>query len=160
MNIRHYIDEGNIERVLLNLATPDQVREYHFLRMISPTVDVEAANTELTFEHLFLEDAVMPPASVKHEIMQRIRDDDTNRRPPHNKNGYTNSGNGNGNDYLEIKQGWKRDITVSIWWRCAFIALCVLVMALAASTWYLNNQVNHLQDALIRLKVPSSSTTH
>ncbi|RAJ85635.1 hypothetical protein CLV59_102340 [Chitinophaga dinghuensis] len=148
MNIKTYIESGIIEKYVLGLATPEQEAEFHYLREIYPMLNVEMEMVELRLENLLFEEAVLPPDHLKDRVLDRIGRD----QPKWQERVYSN-GNGHTNkepEYISIKPGWNRQITVSIWWRCAFIAMVVLTMALLASTWYLHNQVEHLQDVLIR----------
>jgi len=115
-------------------------------------LNVEMEIVELRIENLLFEEAVLPPDHVKDRVMDRIGQDYQRwqERPASNGNGHTNKPP----EYISIKPGWNRQITVSIWWRCAFIGMVVLTMALAASTWYLHKQVDHLQDVIIHNNYP------
>ncbi|NSL89602.1 hypothetical protein ECE50_022365 [Chitinophaga sp. Mgbs1] len=156
MNLRDYIDSGVIERFLLGLATTEQEQELAYLRQQFPILEQEIAAVELKIERKLLEEAVDPPYALKDEVMQSIhrnysggkhyRTYSTKTRPPRNDEP----------EYIHVKPGgWNRRIEVSIWWRCAFIAVCVLAMSLAASTWYFHQRTEKLEDILIRLKTPA-----
>lgn len=153
MNIKEYIDSGIIERCLLGLATPEQEAELQYLREIYPALRMEAEAVELRLETMVFAEAVKPPPAIKARVMEEIRE--RYNQEPYNGGNYTNHHHARHNDYIPFNPGWKRKITVSIWWRCAFIAMCVITMALAASTWYLYKQVNRLQDAIIHYNYPA-----
>ncbi|MBV7528845.1 hypothetical protein [Chitinophaga sp. sic0106] len=151
MNIKEYIDSGIIERCLLGLATPEQEAELRYLREIYPVLRLEAEAVELRLEAIVFEEAVKPPPAIKTRVLDEIRETFTHQ--PYNGGNYTNNNN---DTYIHLTPGWKRKITVSIWWRCGFIAMFVATMALAASTWYLYNQVQRLQDVIFHNHYPSA----
>ncbi|MCW3462257.1 hypothetical protein [Chitinophaga nivalis] len=157
MNIQEYIESGIIERYLLGLATPEQEAELHHLRRRFPLLETEIAAAEVRIEKQMLGEAVLPPIELKGLVFRHIREDNRYRendhRQGHNGNGHTRGGP----TYINIQPGWNRNITVSIWWRCAFIALVVLVMSLAASTWYLYQRTTHLEEILLQSKFPATA---
>ncbi|PSL49138.1 hypothetical protein CLV51_101468 [Chitinophaga niastensis] len=153
MNINNYIESGIIERYLLGLATTEQEEELLYLRQLYPLLDVEMTTVALRIEGKLLEEAVHPPEELKDTVLRRIRP--RNRQGKHHNNGYnTNEHQQNGPTYINLQPGWNRRISVSIWWRCAFIAVIVLSMSLAASTWYFYQRAAQLEEVLIRLKMP------
>ncbi|SHM33138.1 hypothetical protein SAMN05444266_107420 [Chitinophaga jiangningensis] len=154
MNIKEYIDSGIIERYLLGLATPEQEAELQYLREIYPVLRREAEAVELRLETMVFEEAVKPPPAIKTRVMDEIREPYSHES--YNGRNYTNNNN---DTYIHLNPGWKRQITVSVWWRCAFIAMCVALMALAATTLYLHNQVQRLQDVIIHHNYPSPPAT-
>jgi len=154
LNISDYIESGIIERYLLGLTSPEQEEELLQLRQIYPLLELEITAAELRFEDKLLEEGVAPPIELKNTVIQRIRsgnDRKERRWNNYNSHGHTNQGP----TYIHLEPFWNRHISVSIWWRCAFIALVVLTMALAASTWYFYHRAAQLEDVLIKLKVPS-----
>jgi hypothetical protein len=157
LNISDYIESGIIERYLLGLATLAQEEELLYLRRIYPLLDVEITATELRFEEKLLEEGVPPPEKIKTTILHRINSD--REWQDHTWRGYnayeqTNRTTG----YIPLEPFWNRRITVSIWWRCAFLAMAVLTMVLAASTWHFYQRATQLEDVLIKLKVSSMTT--
>lgn len=157
MDLKNYIDSGVIERYLLGLATPEQERELTYMRRLHPILEQEIAAAELRIENKIMAEAVQPPAPLKDKIMEGVR------RHKHQEYYYRHADHAGGQQppqdpvYIDIRPGWNRQITVSIWWRCAFLALCVLTMSLAASTWYLYKRTNQLEEVLIRLKTPAEA---
>lgn len=152
MDLKNYIDSGVIERYLLGLATPEQERELMYMRRLHPILEQEIAEAELRIEKQILAEAVLPPAYLKDDVMEQAR------RYKHHESYYNkHQHNPPPADpvYINIKPGWNRQISVSIWWRCAFLALCVLTMSLAASTWYLYKRTSQLEQVLIKLKTPA-----
>ncbi len=157
MDLKNYIDSGVIERYLLGLATPEQERELTYMRRLHPILEQEIAAAELRLENNIMAEAVPPPVRLKDRVMEDAR------RYKHQEYYFKHDNGGGGEQpphepvYIDIRPGWNRKITVSIWWRCAFLALCVLTMSLAASTWYLYKRTNQLEEVLIRLKTPAEA---
>ncbi|HVI48492.1 MAG TPA: hypothetical protein VM802_26730 [Chitinophaga sp.] len=157
MNIRDYIESGIIESYLFGLATAEQEEELTYMRQMYPVLEQEIAATELRIEGKLLEEAVLPPVELKDSIFDKIHQ--------HGFGYYRTTGN-NGKGYTPPEQviinmsGWNRQISVSVWWRCAFIALCVLTMCLVASTWYLYQRTANLEGILLNRGVqPVTNTT-
>ncbi|SEW07642.1 hypothetical protein [Chitinophaga arvensicola] len=154
MNISNYIESGIIERYLLGLTSPEQEEELLQLRRIYPLLDLEVTAAELRIEDKLMEEGTMPPAVLKEAILQQIRPDkewDNRSWTGYNSHEHTNTHH----TYIPIEPFWNRRISVSMWWRCAFIAMTVLTMSLAASTWHFYHRADMLEDILIRLKVPT-----
>ena len=152
MNISDYIESGIIERYLLGLTSPEQEEELLQLRQIYPLLELEITAAELRFEDKLLEEGVAPPYELKNAVIQRIRTG--NGRKERSWGNYNGHGpTSQGPTYIHLEPFWNRRISVSIWWRCAFIALVVLTMALAASTWHFYHRAEQLEDVLIKLKV-------
>jgi hypothetical protein len=155
LNISSYIESGIIERYLLGLTSPEQEEELIHLRRLYPLLDLEITATELRIEDKLQEEAVLPPGSLKDTVLQRVRQTGEQRGPSWNR--YNPHEPTNTGSYIQLEPFWNRRISVSVWWRCAFIALAVLAMALAASTWYFYQRTQRLEDVLIKLKAPSAS---
>lgn len=151
MNIGNYIESGIIERYLLGLASPEQTEELIHLRMVYPLLDLEITAAELRFEDRLLEEGVAPPCELKNAVLQHIRPDSKTGGSSRTYNSYGHTYQKN--TYI-LEPFWNRRISVSVWWRCAFIALTVLTMALAASTWHFYHRAAQLEEVLIKLKVP------
>ena len=143
---------------MLGLTSPEQEEEPIHLRGISPLLDLEITAAELRIEDKLQEEGVCPPALLKDRVLQRIRHDREQRGGP-SRSGYNSHDHTRANSYIHLEPFWNRRISVSIWWRCAFIALTVLTMALAASTWHFYHHAEQLEDVLIKLKVPSISAS-
>jgi len=152
LNISNYIESGIIERYLLGLASPEQTEELLNLRLVYPLLDLEITAAELRFEDRLLEEGVAPPCELKNAVLQRIRPDSRTGGSTRNYNTYGHTYQKN--TYIQLEPFWNRRISVSVWWRCALIALTVLTMALAASTWHFYHRAAQLEDVLIKLKVP------
>lgn len=156
MNISNYIESGIIERYLLGLTSPEQEEELLHLRRIYPLLDVEVTAAELRIEDKLMEEGAMPPAILKDTILQRLRPEKERQRhsrTSYNPHEHTNTQH----TYIPIEPFWNRRISVSMWWRCAFIAMTVLTMSLAASTWHFYHRADMLEDILIKLKVPTTN---
>jgi hypothetical protein len=153
LNISNYIESGIIERYLLGLTSPEQEEELLQLRQVYPLLELEITAAELRFEDKLLEEGVAPPYELRNSVLQRIKPGTSKKErtwSSYNSHGHTNPGN----TYIHLEPFWNRRISVSMWWRCAFIALVVLTMALAASTWHFYHRAAQLEDVLIKLKVP------
>lgn len=72
MNYEHYISDGNLEKVLLGFATPEEQSEYEFYLDIFPEIQVEKDEVERTIERLAFKEAALPPAHLRNEIMQKV----------------------------------------------------------------------------------------
>lgn len=159
MDIKDYIESGIIERYVMGLASTEQEAELMHLRRLYPILDVEIAATELRIESRYLEDAVMPPAELKNRIIHRIRWEESGEQRQQQQQRYHNGNtHQNGHTYINIQPGWGRNITISIWWRCAFIALSIMVMSLLASTWYFYTKTQQLENRLFQLGTPATTT--
>ncbi|WP_142684683.1 hypothetical protein [Chitinophaga polysaccharea] len=155
MNISNYIESGIIERYLLGLASPEQEDELLYLRRIYPLLDLEFTAAELRIENKLMEEGPLPPVKIKEAVLQRIKlEKEPKERYWSGYNPYEHT-NSHHHTYIPIDSFWNRRITVSIWWRCAFIALAVTAMALAASTWHFCHRSQMLEEILFELKVPS-----
>lgn len=163
MNISDYIESGIIERYVLGLTSPDQEEELLHLRLIYPLLDIEITAAELRIEDKLQEEGQAPPDELRTLVLQRFRTD--KRKEEHAWRNYnTHEPTNPGNTYIRLEPFWNRRITVSIWWRCGFIAMVVLTMSLAASTWYFHQRTQQLEEVLIKLKVAaithSTNITH
>lgn len=141
MDLENYIESGIIESYLLGLATREEVAMFEQMRSLYPQLNGELATMEYKLQKLGEEGGINPPAQVWNRIKERIQWEEPPRftppRPPH---GYT-----------YIIQPKSDTITVSVWWRCAFIAVCMLVMALTVSTFYFYHKYAQLEKRLLHL---------
>lgn len=162
LDLKNYIDSGVIERFLLGLATPEQERELMYMRRLHPVLEQEIAMVELQIENQLVAEAVLPPANLKDAVLAQARRH--KQREKYYSSEHKPEQPAPDPVYINLKPGWNRLMTVSIWWRCAFLAICVLAMALAASTWHFYNRAAQLEEVLIKLKTPAaalpSPTTH
>lgn len=145
MDLEDYIESGIIESYLLGLATRDEVVMFERMRNIYPQLNGEIATMEYKLQRLGEEGGIAPPAQVWNRITERIQwEEPSTKTGPKQKQGHT-----------YIIQSQNRTMTISIWWRCAFIALCVIVMALMASTFYFYQKYSQLEQRLLQI-YPSS----
>lgn len=152
MDINAYIESGIIESYLLGLATREEVSMLLRMRVIYPELETEISAVERKLQKVGLEGGVTPPAQIWNKIVEQLRWQGNN-------GSYTSPGTGNGHDgvtYINI-QPRNNTITVNIWWRCAFIAVCMVVMALVASTVYFYQKYHQLEQQLLRL-YPATET--
>lgn len=72
MDYERYISDGNLEKVLLGFATPEEESEYRFYLDIFPEIQTEKDEVERKLERLAFKEAALPPAHLKTGIMQKI----------------------------------------------------------------------------------------
>jgi hypothetical protein len=72
MDYERYISDGNIEKVLLGFATPEEEAEYLVNLDIFPEIQTEKDEIERRIERMAFKDAALPPAHLKTSILQRI----------------------------------------------------------------------------------------
>jgi len=72
MDYERYISDGNLEKVLLGFATPEEESEYEFYLDIFPELQTEKEEVERKLERLAFKEAALPPAHLKTDIMQKI----------------------------------------------------------------------------------------
>lgn len=132
MDLRTYIDTGAVECYLLGLASAEEETLLYEMRRLYPELESEIAVTAFKLEEAAMEGGLMPPAEVWDRISRRVR------FPP--------------NRYMKV----------STWWRCAFIALCMLVMALLASNIYFYRKYHEMEELVLRQQpsnqLPPAST--
>lgn len=146
MDLNDYIESGLIESYLLGLASPEEMDLFERMRNLYPELNTEIAATEYRLQKVLQDGAVTPPAKVWNKLSERLT--------PHSRDGYYSGESGKlpgGDPVTYILQPRSNTITVSIWWRCAFIALVVVVMALLASTVYFYQQFQRVEERLMRL---------
>lgn len=145
MDLEDYIESGIIESYLLGLATRDEVVMFERMRNIYPQLNGEIATMEYKLQRLGEEGGIAPPAQVWNRIAERIQwEEPSTKTGTKQKQGHT-----------YIIQAQNRTMTVNIWWRCAFIALCVIIMALMASTFYFYQKYSQLEQHLLQ-RYPTS----
>lgn len=112
------------------------------MRNIYPQLNREMATMEYKLQKLGEEGSIAPPAQVWGRIAEKIRWEE--RTVPQ----YTKTQAG---PHTYIIQAQSGTMTVSTWWRCAFIALCMIVVALTAGTVYFYTKYAQLEQRLLRL---------
>jgi anti-sigma-K factor RskA len=142
LDFEDYIETGIIESYLLGLATHDEVVMLERMRNIYPQLNGEIATMEYKLQKLGEEGSIAPPAQVWNRIAEKIKWEE--RTAPR----FTKPQTG---PYTYIIQPQSRTITVSFWWRCAFIAVCMIVMALTVSTVYFYQKYSQLEQHLLHL---------
>lgn len=142
MDLEDYIESGIIESYLLGLATSDEVVTFERMRNIYPQLNREVATMEYKLQKLGEEGSIAPPAQVWKRIAERIQWEEK----PAIRHTKTQTG-----PHTYILQAQSRTITISSWWRCVFIALCVVVVALVASTVYFYLKYSQLEQRLLHL---------
>jgi len=143
--LKEYIESGIIESYVLGLATPEEAAELLHLRKLYPELDKEIMIVEGSVEQAVFADAVLPPAELKTRILRPAGWDHYNVPPkgPDNTSSHT---------YINIQPQPNNYMRVSIWWRCAFIALCMLVMGLVASNLYFYAKYKQMEELVLHPK--------
>lgn len=72
MEYERYIAEGNLEKVLLGFATPEEEAELNHYYDLFPGLDEERNDAERRIEKVVFMDAVLPPVHLKANVMQQI----------------------------------------------------------------------------------------
>ncbi|SFN85440.1 hypothetical protein SAMN05428949_3664 [Chitinophaga sp. YR627] len=146
MDLHDYIESGIIESYLLGLVSADEAELFERMRSLYPELNTEVAAVEYKLQKIMVEGGVTPPAKVWNKIAERLT--------PHHKEGYYAKAGRKGEagePLTYVLQPRNNTMTISIWWRCAFIALVVVVMALTASTFYFYQQFRNMEERLLRL---------
>jgi hypothetical protein len=143
--LREYIESGIIESYVLGFATAEEAAELLHLRKLYPELDTEISFVEARVERAVFADAVLPPVELKGTIIKPPGWSNFNAPPngPDHNTAHT---------YINIQPQPNNYMRVSIWWRCAFIALCMLVMGLVASNYYFYTKYKQMEDMLLHQK--------
>lgn len=72
MDYERYISDGNLEKVLLGFATPEEEAEYQIHLNIFPELQTEQDEFERRLERLAFKEAALPPAHLKTALMSQI----------------------------------------------------------------------------------------
>lgn len=116
MELKFYIESGIIEAFVLGLASEEEVTELQHMRKLYPELDTEVELVERSLERVAYDEAVMPPATVRDRVLQRIDWEESQRRQQDNKN-YT---------FINIQPKDGSHITVHRWWKILFIIIFIL----------------------------------
>ena len=160
MNLRTYIDSGAVECYLLGLASAEEEALLHDMRRLYPELESEISVTAFRLQEAAMEGGLRPPAEVWDNIMREVqkeeREAQRQRRYQHRRSeepAYT---------VINLQEAPPRYMKVSIWWRCAFIALCMLVMALLASSIYFYRKYHEMEERVLHQypsrQLPPAST--
>ncbi|MBW8686250.1 hypothetical protein [Chitinophaga rhizophila] len=151
LDLHDYIESGIIESYLLGLASADEAALFERMRNLYPELNTEIVAAEYKLQKLMQEDGVTPPAKVWNKISERLT-------PHHHESYYSRAGKQDtaADPFTYVLQPRNNTITVSIWWRCAFIALVVVIMALIASTVYFYQQFRTVEERLMHLHPAST----
>jgi hypothetical protein len=148
LDLRTYIESGAVECYLLGLASAEEEALLEQMLHAYPELESEISVTAYKLEEAAMEGGVTPPAEVWDRIHRRVRweeQEDQRRRRSHRRHdepAYT---------VINLQQAPpNRYMKVSIWWRCAFIALCMLVMALLACSIYFYRKYHEMEERVLR----------
>lgn len=150
MDLQNYIESGVIESYLLGLASEEETALLEQMRSLYPQLNTEIAAIEKKLQRVVAEEGVTPPSVVWNRLSRRLNWEDANRQ----QQAY--SSQGQKEDMTYVLRPQSRTMVVSVWWRCAFIALCVIVMALLASTIYFYGQFRRMEERMMHLYTPAA----
>ncbi|WPQ64373.1 hypothetical protein SIO70_05770 [Chitinophaga sancti] len=124
---------------MLGLASVEEEALLERMRYIYPELETEIAMAEYRLQRVTEEGGVTPPAKVWNKITARISWERLPRgkRPSPENPTY-------------ILQPRNYTMTVSIWWRCAVIAMGMIIIALTATTIYFYNRFHQMEDRFLR----------
>lgn len=138
VNLHDYIATGILEKYVLGLASPQEITEVEHLRRLSPEIRTELTEIEKRMEHMLMDTPVQPPVLAFHQIVQRLDWEEPVQQepssPPHEKPMYT------------LLSG--KTMTISIWWRCAFVAAVMLAIVMAVAALYFYQRAHVLEQML------------
>jgi len=144
LDLKTYIESGAIECCLLGLATADEEGQLDHMRRRYPELESEISVVAFKLQQAALAGAVTPPAQVWEYISRKVQwetGENRRRRKRREPPAYT---------VINLQEAPpNRNMQVSIWWRCIFIGLCVLLIALLASSIYFYNKYQELENRLL-----------
>ncbi|MBW8683976.1 MDR/zinc-dependent alcohol dehydrogenase-like family protein [Chitinophaga rhizophila] len=126
MDYERYISDGNLEKVLLGFATPEEEEEFRMHLAFFPEIQTEKEEIERRIERLAFREAALPPAQLKTTIMQRIAME-PDARP----------GSGNWYDRQDVRfenvQPPPNTMRVHVGWKILLISLLVMIAGSVAA---------------------------
>jgi len=123
MDYERYISDGNLEKVLLGFATPEEESEYEFYLDIFPELQTEKEEIERKLERLAFKEAALPPAHLKTDILQKLALE--TGAPAVTSNWYTKRKAVRFEDIVPPSH----QMRVHIGWKILLIALLVMIAA-------------------------------
>jgi hypothetical protein len=139
LDLHDYIESGIIESYLLGLASPEEEAQLDRMRFLHPELNTEIAMMEYRLQKLSEEGGITPPALVWNQLSKRITLEEPPKQQQRPPEGFT-----------YVLQPRNYTMTISIWWRCAFVAGGILIMALIASTIYFYTKYHDMEQRLLR----------
>lgn len=117
------------------------------MRRLYPELQSEISVTAFRLQEAAMEGGLQPPAEVWDHIVREVQREE---RDPHRQRRYHHRGDEPAYTVINL-QGTPsgKYMQVSTWWRCAFIALCMLVMALLASSIYFYRKYHELEERVL-----------
>jgi len=154
LNLRTYIESGAVECYLLGLASAEEEELLHEMRRLHPELESEISVTAFRLQEAAMEGGLKPPAEVWNSIVREVQREE---REPRQRRYYRRSDEP-AYTVINMQEAPPRYMKVSIWWRCAFIALCMLVMALLATSIYFYRKYHEMEVRVLQ-QYPSSQLT-
>lgn len=137
LELQDYIDSGIVESYLLGLASAEEIALFERMRYIYPELETEISMAEYRLQKVIEEGGITPPARVWNKIAARITWERPSRQAP--------------DDLTYVLQPRNYTMTVSIWWRCAIIAMGMIIIGLLATTIYFFNRYHQLEERVMHM---------
>lgn len=148
MDLRSYINSGAVECYLLGLANAEEETLLHNMRRLYPELESEISITAFRLQEAAMEGGLTPPAEAWERIIRKVRWEERQGR----QHSYSRKTDEPAYTVINLQQAPAgRYIQVSVWWRCAFIALCMLVMALLATSVYFYRKYHEMEERVLHL---------
>ncbi len=155
MNLRTYIDSGAVECYLLGLASAEEEALLHEMRRQYPELESEISVTAFKLQEAAMEGGIKPPDEVWDSIVREVQKEE---REAQRQRRYRRRSDEPAYTVINLQETPpNRYMKVSIWWRCAFIALCMLVMALLASSIYFYRKYHEMERRVLQ-QYPSNQS--
>lgn len=112
------------------------------MRLLHPQLNMETTATEKKLQHIVTQEGVTPPEVVWNKLSRYMNWEEANQP---------------GKDEVTyVLQSSNNTMVVSAWWRCAFIALCVILLVLLASTVYFYRQFRQMEEQVMQSHKPAA----
>jgi len=72
MDVKAYMESGNLEQYCMELLNSDLGNEISFLRLVHPEINQELEEIEITLEKLAQSAAITPNANLKNKILAKL----------------------------------------------------------------------------------------
>ena len=72
MDVKAYMERGNLEQYCMELLNSDLGNEISFLRLVHPEINQELEEIEITLEKLAQSAAITPNANLKNKILAKL----------------------------------------------------------------------------------------
>ena len=126
MDYERYISDGNLEKVLLGFASPEEEAEYQMYLNFFPEIQTEQDEIERCIERMAFKEAALPPAHLKTSIMQQVAPEATGTA-------HTGTWYNRKEVHYENVQPPANKMRVHVGWKLLLISLLVMIAASMAA---------------------------